>query len=191
MEWYTLLLVALGLSMDAFAVSVSNGMCYGNVHKKQVVLTAFTFGAFQAAMPAIGYFIGKTVSGLISFLDHWIALLILGFIGAKMIFEAVKELRYPRKTPECKRFTLKILLFQGVATSIDALAVGISFAVISANIVTAALFIGCITFVCCLFGAFLGKKFGLLLRQKAEIFGGAVLVLIGVKIFLEHMLAVG
>ena len=190
MEWYTLLLIALGLSMDAFAVSVSNGMCYSNIHKKQVVLTAFTFGAFQAAMPVIGYFIGKTVSGLISFLDHWIALLILGFIGGKMIFEAVRELRHPQET-ECKRFTLKILLFQGVATSVDALAVGISFAVISANIVTAALFIGCITFICCLLGALLGKKFGLMLRQKAEIFGGAVLVLIGVKIFLEHILTGG
>jgi putative Mn2+ efflux pump MntP len=189
MEWFTLLMIALGLSMDAFAVSVSNGMCYSNIDKKQVVITALTFGAFQAAMPVAGYFIGSTVSGLISFLDHWIALIILGVIGGKMIFEALKELKCPSEKPECRRYTVRTLLVQGVATSIDALAVGISFALMATNIVTAALFIGCVTFLCCLFGAYLGKKFGLLLRQKAEIFGGAVLILIGVKIFVEHMLS--
>lgn len=188
MDILTLFFLALGLSMDAFAVTISNGMCYRNVGKKEVVITAFAFGLFQMLMPIIGYFAGQTFSAFISSLDHWIALLLLGFIGGKMIRDAVKELRQPEICPMARTFTLQILLLQAIATSIDALAVGIGFAVMQVNIILASGFIGIITFTCCLFGAYLGNRFGLLLKQKAEIFGGGILVIIGLKIFLQHML---
>lgn len=189
MEIITLLLIALGLAMDAFAVSVSNGMCYHNITKKQAVMTSFTFGLFQAVMPVLGYLVGRSVSAAVSFLDHWIALIILGLIGARMIYGAVKEMRHPDKEKEPKCYTKRVMLMQGIATSIDAFAVGISFAVIGADIIAAAAFIGGITFIVCLIGAYIGNRFGSLLKDYAEIFGGAVLVLIGIKIFVEHMLS--
>ncbi len=187
MELGTLFFLALGLSMDAFAVSISNGMSYKNFGKKQAVLTALTFGVFQAGMPVIGYFAGTFFSSAISFLDHWIALILLGFIGGNMIIQAIKEIKNPEIFQVRKEFSLRVLLVQGVATSIDALAVGISFSVMQTNIAVAVAFIGVITFVCCLIGAGFGKKFGAILEQKAKIFGGSILVLIGLKIFIEHM----
>ena len=189
MEWYTLLFIALGLSMDAFAVSVSNGMCYQNIRLKQDIGISFTFGLFQAIMPALGYLIGGSVSTFVSSVGYWIAFAILAVIGGRMIYGAVKELRHAESCPAPRCYTFRVLLVQAVATSIDALAVGIGFAVVGADIFAAASFIGGITFVCCLGGAFIGKKFGRLLGQKAEIFGGAVLILIGVKMVLEHVLA--
>jgi putative Mn2+ efflux pump MntP len=187
MELLTLFFIALGLSMDALAVSISNGMC--NRESKSLVLkTAFTFGAFQAAMPIAGYYAGRTFSGYIAFLDHWIALVLLGFIGGKMIVTAAIELKHPEKCRIRTEITWGTLALQGIATSIDAFAVGISFAVLGANILAAAIFIGLVTFSLCLPGAFLGRKFGSGIQQRAEILGGAILVAIGVKIFLEHML---
>ncbi len=188
MELTTLLFLALGLSMDAFAVSLSNAMCYGDANKKQTVYTAFTFGLFQAGMPVIGYFAGRFFYPAISFLDHWIAFALLGFIGGNMLFTTISELKNPQECPVQKAFSLRLLLFQAFATSIDALAVGIGFAVMQTNILYAAGLIGVVTFICCLFGASLGKKFGSLLEQKAKIFGGAILILIGLKILLEHTL---
>ena len=188
MRILTIFFIALGLSMDAFAVQLSNGMCYRNFGRRQAVIASFTFGLFQAAMPVIGYFAGYFFSSAISFLDHWIALILLGFIGGSMVWEAVGELRHPEAGCEQKEFTVRVLLVQGVATSIDALAVGISLAVMSFPIVPAAAMIGAVTFVCCLIGALLGKQFGTLLQQKAKIFGGILLILIGLKVFLEHML---
>lgn len=188
MSVLTLFLLAVGLSMDAFAVSLSNGMCYKDIGKKQAFYTALCFGAFQAGMPVIGYFAGRFFSHAISFLDHWIALVLLGFIGGSMIIESIKEGRGAQQCGAEKAFTLRVLLVQGVATSIDALAVGISLAVMQTNIVLSALFIGVVTFLCCMSGAALGKRFGALLGCRAKIFGGVILVGIGVKIFLEHTL---
>jgi putative Mn2+ efflux pump MntP len=189
MGYFTLLFTSIGLSMDACAVSISNGMCFGNIHKKQIIWTALAFGLFQAFMPVIGYIVGSAFSRQISFLDHWIALILLGFIGGKMIKEAIEELKYPEAClTGSKYLTSKILLVQAVATSIDALAVGIGFAVMNVNISYAALFIGLITFATSILGSNLGKKFGEMFKQKAEILGGAILVIIGVKIFLEHAL---
>lgn len=182
-----LIFTSLGLSMDACAVSISNGMCFCNINKKQILSTAFAFGLFQALMPLIGYIIGSTFSDTITFLDHWIALILLGFIGGKMILEALNELKYPEACLNVeKNLTFKTLLLQAIATSIDALAVGIGFAVIKVDIINAALSIGIITFINSIIGSNLGKKFGEMFKQKAEILGGAILVLIGVKIFLEH-----
>ena len=183
----TLFLTSFGLSMDACAVSISNGMCYGNIHKKQIILTAFSFGFFQALMPVLGFFAGSLFSDAIESIDHWIALLLLSIIGGKMISEAVKELRCPEACLiSCKSLTAKTLIVQAFATSIDALAVGIGFAVIKVDIFSAALCIGIITFINSLIGSHLGKKFGELFKQKAEIFGGLILIGIGIKIFLEH-----
>jgi len=183
----TLFFTSLGLSMDACAVSISNGMCLDNFHKKQILLTALAFGFFQAFMPIIGYTVGLAFSNLISFLDHWIALILLCIIGGNMIVEAIKELKYPEVCLISeKKLTYKKLLAQAIATSIDALAVGIGFAVMQVNIVLAAISIGVITFICSIAGSYLGKKCGQLFKQKAEILGGVILVFIGLKIFIEH-----
>ncbi|MBP7222682.1 MAG: manganese efflux pump [Sedimentibacter sp.] len=187
MDPFTLFFTSLGLSMDACAVSISNGMCYGNIHKKQILSTAAAFGFFQAFMPVLGFFIGSTFSDYISSLDHWIALILLGFIGGKMIIEAIKELKEPEAClTSSKDLSTKTLLVQAVATSIDALAVGVGLAVIKVDILSAALSIGIITFINSIIGSNLGKKFGQLFKQKAEILGGLILVGIGIKIFIEH-----
>ncbi len=183
----TLFFTSLGLSMDACAVSISNGMCYENIHKKQIFSTAAAFGFFQAFMPVLGYLIGSTFSEFVSIIDHWIALILLGLIGGKMVIEAIKELKYPEAClTSTKCLTPKTLLLQSVATSIDALAVGVGFAVMKVDILSAALYIGIITFINSIIGSHLGKKFGQLFKQKAEILGGLILIAIGVKIFIEH-----
>lgn len=186
----TVIAISLGLAMDAFAVSISNAMCYKNMNQKWTLLTAGAFGLFQGVMPVIGWLAGITFSKYIESIDHYIALVLLEFIGIKMIVEAVRELRHPEVCDATRSLNLKMLGVQAVATSIDALAVGISFAAIHGglNIFTSAGIICGITFACSLIGILIGKKFGGLLGQKAEIFGGLILILIGVKIFLEHIL---
>jgi len=183
----TIIILSFALAMDAFAVSVTNGMCFKKLKRKEVFAAALTFGLFQAIMPIIGYAFGNAFYDTISFLDHWIALFLLGAIGINMIMAGLKSYRNPNDVCRIEFFTLKLLLAQGIATSIDALAVGISFAVTKTNIIFAAICIGIITFFCSLFGTFLGKKFHSLLKEKAEIFGGCVLLIIGLKIFIEHM----
>ena len=188
MELFTLLAIAVGLSMDAFAVSITNGICYRKDAVRYGALSALFFGLFQGLMPLIGYFAGQTFSNAISGIDHWVALILLGFIGGKMVVESVQELRHPSAQPGCRVFTVRLMLTQALATSIDALAVGVSFAVMKVHIFQAASVIAAVTFLCCLVGVFLGKKVGTLFSQKAEIFGGIVLICIGVKIFLEHVM---
>ena len=188
MSVWLLCLLGLGLSMDAFAVSVTNGMCYDHV-KKTAFLSAVFFGFFQGLMPLLGFFAGITFRDAIAFLDHWIALVLLSFIGGQMIWNALKERHDDQPTiSREKDLTVKAVLLQAIATSIDALTVGVSFAVMDIHIWQAVAIIGGITFCCALLGAFLGKSFGLFFKDKAEIFGGIILIAIGVKIFLEHML---
>jgi len=188
METFTLFLIALGLSMDAFAVSVSNGLYYKNFTKKQYILSSLTFGIFQGLMPTIGFFAGTLFFDMISKLDHYIALILLSYIGSNMIIDAIKEMKQKNAVSNnCSTdYNLKTLLLQAIATSIDALAVGISFAALNINILTASSFICVITFICCLIGSLIGKKFGHLLQEKARIFGGIILIIIGLKIFIEH-----
>ena len=126
----TVLILAIGLAMDAFAVSISNAMCYQNMNRKWAILTAGAFGLFQGVMPIIGWLAGITFTKYIESIDHYIALILLGFIGVKMIVEAVREIRHPEACDASKHLTFKMLGVQAVATSIDALAVGISFAAI-------------------------------------------------------------
>ncbi len=189
MNAITLFLTSIGLSMDACAVSISNGMCFSDYKRKDILSTAFAFGFFQALMPLIGFLAGSLFSEAISFLDHWFALVLLLFIGGKMIIEAIKELKYPEAClTGGKNLTLKTLLLQAIATSIDALAVGISFAVMKVDMLNAVLSIGIITFINSVIGSNLGRKFGEMFKQKAEVLGGAILIFIGLKIFIEHTL---
>ncbi len=188
MDILTLFFLAVGLSMDAMAVSISDGLCFRKLRGSSFFLIAFSFGLFQGLMPVIGYFAGQTFSVYIKEFDHWIALLLLGFIGGKMIWESISQMRHPEEAVEEKNFTYRLLLVQAVATSIDALAVGIGFAVLDINIWAAAGFIAATTFLFSGLGVWVGKKFGSFLKEKAELLGGLILVSIGVKIFVEHML---
>ena len=192
MGFLELLLLAIGLAMDAFAVSIGNGLSMKKQNPKAALAIAFSFGLFQALMPTIGYFLGSAFEDIIRQFDHFIALIFLGFIGGKMIFDGIKELIADRKgkAEEIPEFHLSFgkLLIQAVATSIDALIVGVSFAALpDVNIWTAVLLIGVVTFAISLIGVFSGKKFGQLLGSKAEIFGGLILVGIGLKVFIEHV----
>ncbi|MDR0920325.1 MAG: manganese efflux pump MntP family protein [Oscillospiraceae bacterium] len=177
-----LFLIALALSMDAFAVSVTNGLSY-KPNLKYTVGTALCFGVFQGAMPTLGYFLGSTFSEYVEKFDHWLAFILLGFIGGKMLYEALKS----NEESKITKLTPQLILVQGLATSIDALAVGVSFATLSVNIVTSALFITITTFICSFIGVIIGKKSGNILGNKAEIFGGIILIAIGTKILIQHI----
>lgn len=179
--------LAFGLSMDAFAVSVSNGMCYKMNPLKNALSSGLAFGLFQGLMPLIGYLAGRSFSDVIESVDHWIALVLLSFIGGKMIVEAVKMRKEPEDCKTYRAFSFRTLTVQAIATSIDALAVGVSLGVMKANILLSVGVIALITFCCSFAGVFIGKKCGVLLQDKAEILGGVILILIGVNIFLEHV----
>lgn len=184
---FDLIITAIALSMDAFAVSIGKGLSVKTLRLRHSLIAGAYFGGFQALMPLLGYLLASTFAGYIQRFDHWIAFALLGFIGGKMIWDAVKELRAPEACPVGRAFSYKLMVVQAFATSIDALAVGVSFAALDVNIAAAASFIACVTFVCCLAGHLLGKKFGSWLGGKAEIFGGVILVCIGAKILVEHL----
>lgn len=173
--------------MDAFAVSITNGLCMKNITRAKALQIGLAFGLAQGIMPIIGYLAGQTFSRAISSLDHWVALILLGAIGGKMVVEAVKGMREPESCPVNGLLTTKMLILQAIATSIDALAVGVSLAVMSVNIWIASSFIACITFCFSIVGVYIGKKSGTFLKNKAELAGGVILVLIGIKIFAEHV----
>jgi putative Mn2+ efflux pump MntP len=180
-----ILLIAVGLAMDCFAVSVCYGFLAGKLQWKYIIRMALFFGGFQAAMPVIGWLIGLSFAGFISQVDHWIAFALLGFIGIKMIVEAVRK-----KEEGCIQFhKLTVLLSLSLATSIDALIVGMGFAFLKVNIGLAVLVIGLTSAAFTFLGVGLGKRYGKWLGKKAEIIGGVVLLGIGIKILLEHLLA--
>ena len=184
MGFIELILIGIGLSMDAFAVSVTNGLCCKNIKTGGTIATGVCFGVFQGLMPMIGYFLGVGFSKYITAFDHIIALILLGFIGGQMIWEALKKDNEEHRE---NLLTVKMLLMQGVATSIDALAVGVSFAALKdVNIIFAAASICCITFAFSVVGVKIGKKSGDFLNSKAQLIGGIILVGIGLKIFIEH-----
>ena len=179
-----IIILSIGLAMDATAVSMTNGMNDTKIKIKKIVLIGLTFGIFQAIMPLIGYLFGTLFVEFIEQIDHWIALLLLGFLGFQMLREGLSKKDEEEKV---KELGIKMLFLQGVATSIDALAVGISFASLRVNIVYAVLSIGVITTMLSIIGVLIGKKFGDLLNNKASILGGIILISIGIKIFIEHM----
>lgn len=180
-----IILIGIGLSMDAFAVSVSDGLSCARIRRGQVLAIAVCFGGFQGLMPTIGYLLGRTFAKYISAFDHWIALILLAWIGGKMIWDAFHE---DDAAETGLVLTPRLLLIQGVATSIDALAVGVSFAALpDVRIAPAAVLIACVTFGFSVIGTVFGKRLGAHLGTRAQLVGGIILVCIGVKIFVEHM----
>lgn len=178
-----LFLIAVGLSMDAFAVSICKGLSVQRLELKHALLAGAYFGGFQALMPTIGYLLGTQFEHLIVSIDHWIAFALLLFIGGNMI----KESREEEDDELDDDFSVKAMLLLAIATSIDALAMGVTFAFLRVDIVAAVLFIGCITFVCSAAGVKIGHAFGARFKSKAELVGGVILILMGFKILLEHL----
>lgn len=186
MSLFSIFMIGIGLSMDAFAVSIARGMTMKKEELLRYALTlGFFFGIFQAIMPLIGWWAGSYFQEVIASIDHWIAFGLLAIIGGNMIRES---LRGEEETCEDKTLTLKTILILAVATSIDALAVGISFAFLQVHIWTAIAIIGLTTFVLSFIAVYLGNRLGDLLEKYAGILGGIILILIGTKILLEHLL---
>jgi len=181
-----LLLIALGLSADAFAVSLSCGASEKKLPVKFALNASLMFGFFQAAMPALGYFFGNLWAKYVFEFGHWISFAMLAFVGVKMILEAVKKEENESVNNRKSFSNIKNVLFLAVATSIDAFAVGVSFSFDSKPILFSILVIGIITFFVSLAGFFIGRKFGVLFGEKAEILGGTVLLAVGVKIVFSH-----
>ena len=178
-----LFLLALGLSMDAFAVAVCKGLSLKKIGIKECTLVGLWFGGFQGLMPCIGFFLANIFSAAIQSFDHWIAFILLGIIGINMI----KESKENEEDATDASLGFKVMLMMAIATSIDALAVGITFAFLNVNILTAALLIGITTFICSMIGVKIGNVFGVKYKGKAEFTGGIILVLLGTKILLEHL----
>lgn len=182
MNFVELLLIAVGLSMDAFAVSVCKGLSVKKVGAKHAALAGLYFGGFQFLMPVIGYLLGFRFEEIIKNVDHWIAFILLAIIGGNMIKES-----FGKDEELNDDFGVKTMLLMAVATSIDALAVGITFAFLEVSILPAAGLIGVTTFLLSAAGIYIGNAFGTRYKSKAELAGGVILVLIGLKILLEHL----
>ncbi len=183
MGFFEVVLIGVGLSMDAFAVSICKGLSTRKLSAKHALICGLWFGIFQALMPTIGYVLGVQFADKIESIDHWIAFILLALIGLNMIKEAL-EGEDEDLEPD---FSFKAMLPLAVATSIDALAVGVTFAFLNVNIVSSVLIIGCTTFVISIVGVIIGHIFGTRYKARAEIVGGIILILIGLKILLEHL----
>lgn len=182
MDLLTLFLLSIGLCFDTFAVSVSSGLLRKEIIFWQAVRIAFFLALFQAIMPVLGWLGGITIKGWIESYDHWIALGILSILGIKMLIESFKKSEEKNINP----LDIKVIISMALATSIDAFAVGISFAIIEVNMLLAFIIIGSVTFIASMLGILFGKKTGSHFGQKMEIIGGIILIAIGIKIVLEH-----
>lgn len=182
MDFLTLLILSVGLAMDAFAVSICKGLAMKRATIEKASVVGLWFGAFQAGMPVLGYLLGTQFKEQITRVDHWIAFILLGMIGMNMIKEAESE-----DEEADDSLAVKEMFLLAVATSIDALAVGITFAFLKVNIVEAASTIGISTFVISAAGVKIGNLFGTKYKSKAELAGGVILILLGMKILLEHL----
>lgn len=178
-----LFILAVGLSMDAFAVSICKGLSLGKISAKHMAIAGGWFGGFQALMPLMGYFLGSLFADIVSKYAHWVAFILLLIIGGNMVKESFGEAEEMEGDMD-----VKTMLMLAVATSIDALAVGVSFAFLKVNIVAAVLFIGCITFVFSAAGVKIGSLFGNKYKSKAELAGGIILIIIGIKTLVEGLL---
>lgn len=192
MDYFSVAGIAVGLSMDALAVSITNGALTKRVTPRFALKIAFFFGLFQSVMPTAGWLIGKAGESVISAVDHWVALILLGYIGINMIVESRKKKVAGLECVRQDDIPMKTLLTLSVATSIDALATGVILpSAVGAStpslMAVSVLLIGLITFIICFAGVYVGKKFGTLCAGRAEILGGIVLIVIGLKIFIEHM----
>ena len=180
-----LLMIAIGLSMDAFAVSICKGLSLGKIKVKHMCIAGLWFGGFQALMPAIGYFLGSFFADMVSKYAHWVAFILLAIIGGNMIKES-----FEKDDCDCcgdAAMDVKTMFVMAIATSIDAMAVGVSFAFLQVKIIPAVTFIGVITFICSGLGVKIGSIFGSKYKSKAELAGGIVLILMGTKTLLEGL----
>ncbi len=184
-----LFMIGVGLSMDAFAVAICKGLGMSRINWRHTAVIALFFGGFQALMPLVGWALGTQFADLITPVDHWIAFALLAIIGGKMLYEALRgdDDEAADASAEGERLDVKELVMLAVATSIDALAVGITFAFLGVNIVEACVLIGVTTFVLSFIGVAVGNQFGARFEKPATIVGGIVLILIGAKILLEHL----
>ena len=183
MDLVTIIVIAVGLAMDAFAVSIVSGSVYQQLHVRHALRMAVFFGGFQAVMPLIGSLAGMSVKDYIADYDHWVAFGLLAAVGGKMIYESFKiESAEKNFDPS----NLLVLLVLALATSIDALAIGITLSLIVSSITVAVIIIGLVTFVLSYLGVFIGKRFGHFFEDKIEAVGGIILIGLGVKIVLEH-----
>ena len=185
MSFLELFIIAVGVSMDAFAVSICKGLSVRKLRSRYVFSVAMWFGGFQALMPLLGYFLGVSFAEYVTEYDHWISFVLLAIIGGKMIKESFED-ESVEMNPD---FSFKTMLALAVATSIDALAVGVSFAFLKVNIWLAVLLIGVTTAGFSGAGIVIGNSFGARYKSKAELAGGVILVLIGIKIFVQHLLS--
>lgn len=183
MDIIQLLILAVSLSMDAFAVAICKGLAFGRIRLRQALVVGLYFGVFQAAMPTIGYFLGMGFRQYIESFDHWIAFGLLAFLGARMIIEAVRG----GEEEVSSSLDIREMTLLAIATSIDALAAGISLSVLDASIGTAALFIGIITFTLSVAAVYIGGYIGAKFKKPAELAGGAALVLLGIKVLIDHL----
>lgn len=186
MDYFTILAIALGLSFDTFAVSLSVGVVRTRIIFKQATRVAIVFALFQGGLTVAGYFLGSIISSALKAMDHWVALALLAFLGLKMIYEGFKK---PGDDDTKDFSSTLVLLTLALGTSIDAFAVGISFALLDVKIWEAGILIGAVTFLASMTAIRIGKSAGERLGNKVEIIGGLILIGIGLKIFLEHMLA--
>lgn len=182
-----LFLIAVGLSMDAFAVSICKGLGMPKLNLKHAVVIALFFGAFQALMPVLGWILGEQFAHLVTTYAHWIAFALLTFIGGKMLWEAAHDDEHDEDSSEGSQLDLKELVMLAIATSIDAFAVGVTFAFLDVAIVPSVMLIGITTFVISFGGVAIGHQFGSRWERPSTIAGGVVLVLIGVKVLLEGL----
>lgn len=180
------LLIGIGLAMDAFAVSICKGLSIKELSIKKMVIIGLYFGAFQAIMPTIGFFLGKSFENFVIAIDHWIAFVLLLFIGLNMIKEVFNN---SEQTDDDISFKTMIIL--AIATSIDALAVGITFAFLRVNVLLSVIIIGVVTFALSIIGCMIGNKFGNKFEKKAKLLGGIILIVIGTKILIEHLFMQG
>lgn len=186
MSIFEILLIGVGLSMDAFAVAICKGLNMRKVNKAYCFMIALFFGGFQAFMPLLGWALGRQFEKHITAVDHWIAFGLLVFLGGKMVLDARKE-EAEEEVEMDSKLDIKELCLLSIATSIDALAVGITFAFLNVSILPAVTLIGCTTFLLSVVGVFIGNIFGSKYKSKAELLGGVILILIGLKILLEHL----
>ncbi len=178
-----LIILSIGLAMDAFAVAICKGLSMKKMQWKNAIIIGLYFGIFQALMPVIGYLLGINFQNKIANIDHWIAFILLGIIGINMIKESISK----ENNISTDSIKFKDMIILAIATSIDALAVGITFAFLKVNIIIAIILIGCITFIISVVGVKVGNIFGNKYEKKAEFAGGLILIFLGIKILLEHL----
>jgi len=178
-----ILLIAFGLAMDSFSVSIANGLATRTFKISKALAIALFFGFFQGLMPIFGWLAGESIAKYISAFDHWVAFGLLTIIGVKMIYESITN----KPNNFLRAYTIKVILILSIATSIDALAVGLSFSFLNISIFFPAIIIGVITFLLSFLGVYVGRRFGKILKNRIEILGGLILIIIGLKILLEHI----